>query len=104
MEKIITDSNFLETIKSSKVVMVDFWATWCNPCRMLAPVVEEIADEYKDRIVVGKCDIDENEELPAQLGIMSIPTLIFFKDGEIAKTSVGYKDKAAIKEIIDGLL
>lgn len=104
MEKIVTDSNFAEVIRTDRLVMVDFWATWCNPCRMLAPVVEEIADEYKDRIVVGKCDVDENPEVTSALRIMSIPALIFFKNGEIVKTAVGYKEKEDLKEIIDSLL
>jgi len=104
MEIIVTDNNFNETISSEKLVMVDFWATWCNPCRMLAPIVEEIADEYKDRLVVGKCDIDENMAAAQQLRIMSIPTLAFFRRGELITMTVGYKQKAELKELIDSLL
>jgi len=104
METVVTDSNFAEIIKTDKLVMIDFWAVWCNPCRMLAPIVEEIADDYKDRIVVGKCEVDDNPNVTAALRIMSIPALVFFKNGEIVMTSVGYKEKENLQEIIDNLL
>jgi len=104
MEIKITDSNFLETLQTDKLVMVDFWASWCNPCRMLGPVVEEIAEEYDGRVVVGKCNVDDNMIVPQQLRIMSIPALMFFKNGKLVQSSVGYRGKEELKELIDSLL
>lgn len=104
MEKTVTDANFLETLRTDRLVMVDFWAAWCNPCRMLGPVVAELAEEYDGRMTVGKCNVDENMVIPQQLRITSIPALMFFKDGRLVSTSVGYKDKAELKELIDSLL
>jgi len=104
MEVVVTDSNFAEVIKSDKLVMIDFWAVWCGPCQMLSPVVEAIADEYKDRMVVGKCNVDDCDIVPAKLGIMSIPALFFFKNGEIVAKSVGYRGKDELKSQIDSLL
>ena len=85
MEKKFTTENFsTEVLASDKVVLVDFYADWCGPCRMVAPVVEQIAEEYADRAVVGKLNVDENEEIAVRYGVMSIPTLIAFKNGETA--------------------
>ena len=92
----ITLENFEEeVIKSEKTVLVDFWAPWCGPCRMLSPIVDEIADERSD-IKVGKVNVDEQEELAMRFGIMSIPTLIVFKNGEVVKKTMGVQPKAAI--------
>ena len=92
----ITLENFeAEVIKSEKTVLVDFWAPWCGPCRMLSPIVDEIADERSD-IKVGKVNVDEQEELAMRFGIMSIPTLIVFKNGEVVKKTMGVQPKAAI--------
>ena len=104
MEKIITDANFAETLNTDKVVVVDFWATWCGPCRALAPVVEEIAAEYDGRAIVGKCNIDDNEDAPAQYRIRSIPTLLFFKGGQVVDRIVGAAPKSEIAAKIDSLL
>ena len=100
----INDANFAETLNTDKPVMVDFWATWCGPCRAIAPVVEEIAAEYEGKAVVGKCNVDECEDVPVKYGIMSIPTLLFFKNGELVDRLVGASSKSAIAQKIDALL
>lgn len=100
----ITSQNFEETIQSPQLVMIDFWATWCGPCRALAPTIEELAEEYKGKMVVAKCDIDENNEIAVQFGIMSIPTVLFIKNGEVVEKQVGLVPKANLKKIIDSLL
>lgn len=92
----LTTLNFEEEVlKSNKPVLVDFWATWCGPCRMIAPIVEEIANEYEN-IKVGKINVDEQEKLAIQYGIMSIPTLILFKDGKEVKRILGYREKSQL--------
>jgi thioredoxin 1 len=87
-EILITVSNFEnEVLKSDKPVLVDFWAPWCGPCKMIGPTIEKIAEEYSDKLKVGKCNVDENQDLVTDYGVQSIPTLILFKDGkEISKT------------------
>ena len=104
MEKIVTDANFAETIGGGMPVMVDFWATWCGPCRMIAPLVEELASEYDGKVVIGKCNVDENQEVPMKYGIRNIPTLLFFKDGELVDRMVGAASKADIAKKLDSLL
>ena len=91
----ITNENFDEIVKNNETVLVDFFATWCGPCKMMAPIVDEIAAENAG-VAVGKCDVDEAEELAMRFGIMSIPTLIVFKNGEAVKTFVGVTDKDSI--------
>ena len=101
MEKKFTTENFsTEVLTSDKVVLVDFYADWCGPCRMVAPVVEQIAEEYADRAVVGKLNVDENEEIAVRYGVMSIPTLIAFKNGEVAGKLVGVQPKEVIERLI----
>ncbi|MCC2163321.1 thioredoxin [Brotaphodocola catenula] len=101
MEKKFTTENFsTEVLASDKVVLVDFYADWCGPCRMVAPVVEQIAEEYADRAVVGKLNVDENEEIAVRYGVMSIPTLIAFKNGEVAGKLVGVQPKEVIERLI----
>ncbi len=100
MELILNNNNFDETIKNG-VVLVDFWATWCGPCKMLAPNVEEIAKEYEGRAVVGKVDVDENPDLAERFGIMSIPALFVFVNGEVEEKLIGYRLKMQIAEVLD---
>lgn len=104
METNITDQNFAQVIASAPVVLIDFWAPWCGPCRTLSPIVEEIAKDYEGRAVVAKCNVDECEDVPMNLGIRSIPTLIYFKDGQIADRTVGAMPKTAIAEKLEALL
>ena len=97
----LTTSNFeAEVLNSDKPVLVDFWATWCGPCRMLAPTIAKIAEEQEGVIKVGKIDVDEEPELAARYGIASIPTLMVFKGGQVAKASVGVQPKAAIEAML----
>jgi thioredoxin 1 len=100
-----TDLNFeAEVIKSSEPVLVDFWAEWCAPCRMVAPVIEQINAEYEGRIKVGKLDVDASPVISAQLGVMSIPTIILFKDGKAIQRMVGFQPKPSLKGKIDSAL
>lgn len=103
MELILNNNNFDETIKNG-VVLVDFWATWCGPCKMLAPTIEELATEYKGRAVVGKVDVDENPDLAERFGIMSIPSVFVFVNGEVKEKLIGYRLKAQIAEVLDKYL
>ena len=95
----VTDDTFeSEVLQAADPTLVDFWAAWCGPCRMIAPIVEEIANEYGDRLKVAKMDVDANPNIPGQLGIRGIPTLILFKEGVEAKRLVGYRPKEAMVE------
>lgn len=78
----ITDQNFSEYMNADKPLVVDFWATWCGPCRMVAPIIDELAAEYEGKVNIGKCDVDENNQTPGQFGVRNIPTIIFIKNGE----------------------
>ena len=104
MDYITLNQQNFDEITSKGVVLVDFWATWCGPCKMMAPNVEEIATEYKGKVTVGKVDVDECQELATRFGIMSIPTLIVFKDGEKKEVLVGYRLKMQIKQVLDKYL
>ncbi len=98
----ITSTNFEEEVLNSDIpVLVDFWATWCGPCMMLAPTVEEIADEYEGKIKVGKVNVDEEQGLAMKFGIMSIPTLMLFDGGKVVKTEVGYIPKNQIEKMFE---
>ena len=101
----VTDESFeSEIMQSETPAMVDFWAAWCGPCRMVAPVVEELANQYQGKIKVAKMDVDQNRQTPAKFGIRNIPTLILFKDGEVAQTIVGAQPKSSIEEGLKKLL
>ena len=102
MEITLTSQNFeAEVLKSEKIVIVDFWATWCGPCRMLAPELEAFAAEKGDAIKVGKVNVDENPELCAKYGIMSIPAIFVFKNGQITAQSVGYQKKSDLAALLE---
>ena len=101
----VTDENFeTEIMKSDIPAMVDFWAEWCGPCKMVGPVVEQLSKEYKGKIKIGKMNVDNNRETPGKFGIRSIPTLILFKGGEVAQTIVGAQPKSYIEEEIKKVL
>jgi len=104
MEINVNDSNFAQLLSSAPVVLVDFWAPWCGPCRSLAPTIAEIAEEYEGRAVVAKCNVDDCEETPVQYGVRSIPTVIFFKNGEVADRTVGALPKSQLVEKLEALL
>ena len=100
---LLTQDNFDKT-KSEGIVLVDFWATWCKPCRIQGPIVAEIAEQYKGKLTVGKCDIDQNRDLADTYNIQSIPTLIIFKDGAPVGTLIGLQSKGSMEELIDKYL
>lgn len=100
----ITDQNFEELANDSKPLVVDFWATWCGPCKAIAPIVEELAAEYEGKVNIGKCDVDANDETTGKFGIRNIPTILFIKDGKVVDKQVGAAAKAALQAKIDALL
>jgi thioredoxin 1 len=101
----LTDANFEELVlKSDKPVLVDFWAEWCGPCRVIGPIVNEIADDYKDRVIVGKLDVDNNPGVSNKYGIRNIPTILFFKNGEVADKQVGAVPKGNLVNKVEALL
>ncbi|UZD20926.1 thioredoxin [Algoriphagus halophytocola] len=100
----ITDANFEEIIKSEQPILVDFWAEWCGPCKMIGPVVEELAGDYDGKAVIGKVDVDANPAVAQAFGIRSIPTLLFFKGGEIVDKQVGAVPKSVLSQKLDAQL
>lgn len=104
MEVTITTENF-ESLKNGEMpLVVDFWATWCGPCRAIAPYIEELAKEYDGKIVVGKCDVEENDDIVMEFGVRNIPTILFFKGGEVVDRLVGGQSKSAIQKKFEALL
>ena len=99
-----TDENIKELIESGKPVVVDFWAEWCGPCRMVSPLVEELAEEYAGKVEIGKLNVDDNVETPEEYGIRNIPTILFFKDGQIVDKQVGAVPKAQLANKLDAIM
>jgi len=100
----ITDDNFKEVLDTDKPVLVDFWAEWCGPCKMIGPVVEELAGEYEGKAVVGKVDVDANPNLSVEFGVRSIPTLLVFKNGEVVDKQIGAVPKGVLAGKLDAQL
>ena len=105
MSKQVTDDSFdADVISATKPVLVDFWAEWCGPCKQIAPALDELNEEFGDQLMIAKVNIDENPETPSKYGVRGIPTLIIFKDGEVASTKVGALPKSKLKEWIDSVI
>ncbi len=104
MEVTITNENFESLKNGGQPLVVDFWATWCGPCRMVGPVISELAEAYDGKITVGKCDVEENEDLAVEFGIRNIPTILFFKGGQVVDKVVGAQSKAVLDEKFKALL
>lgn len=100
----ITDSGFEDLLKSDKPLVIDFWAEWCGPCRMVGPIIDELATEYEGKVIVGKVDVDNNDEITSKYGIRNIPTILFLKNGEVVDKQVGAAQKATFVEKIENLL
>ena len=104
MELTITNENFESLKNGEQPLVVDFWATWCGPCRMVGPIISELAEQYDGRIAVGKCDVEDNEDLAVKFSVRNIPTILFFKDGQLVDKMVGAQPKAKIHEKFEALL
>ena len=100
----ITDSSFQEILAEGKPVVMDFWAPWCGPCKMVGPIIDELATEYEGKVIIGKCDVDENGDVAAEYGIRNIPTVLFFKNGELVDKQVGSAPKSAYVAKIEAIL
>ena len=100
----ITDANFEELLGTGKPMVLDFWAEWCGPCRMVSPIIDELAQEYEGRVTIGKINVDENDDVVGRFGIRNIPTVIFFKNGEMVDKIVGATSKDKFKEKVENLL
>lgn len=99
-----TDENIKEIINNGKPAVVDFWAEWCGPCRMMSPIIEELAHEYEGKVEIGKLNVDENSETTEEYGIMNIPTLLFFKNGQVVDKQIGATQKSVLVKKIEALL
>ena len=100
----ITDSNFQEILAEGKPVVMDFWAPWCGPCKIVGPIIDELATEYEGKVIIGKCDVDDNGDVAAEYGIRNIPTVLFFKNGELVDKQVGSAPKSAYVAKIEAIL
>ncbi len=100
----ITDSNLDTVLAGDKPVMIDFWAEWCGPCRMVGPIVEELAGEYEGKVVIGKCDVDVNSDAAVRFNVRNIPTIVFLKNGQLVDRQVGYASKDALVEKLKKIL
>ena len=100
----ITDSNFQEILAEGKPVVMDFWAPWCGPCKMVGPIIDDLATEYEGKVIIGNCDVDENGNVAAEYGIRNIPTVLFFKNGELVDKQVGSAPKSAYVAKIEAIL
>ena len=104
MTQKITSENFEELIPSGKPIVLDFWATWCGPCRRVGPIIEELANDYEGQVIVGKCDIEEDEDLPMRFGVRNIPTILFIKNGEVVDKQVGAAARPVFEEKLKSIL
>lgn len=100
----VTDANFEELVNAGKPMVLDFWAEWCGPCRMVSPIIDELATEYEGKVTIGKMDVDNNNDVVAQFGIRNIPTVLFFKERKLVDKQVGAAQKSAFVAKIDALL
>lgn len=100
----VTNENYEALMASDKPVVIDFWAEWCGPCRIIGPIIEELAEEYKDKVVIGKCDVDSNDDIVAQYRVRNIPTVVFIKGGAVVDKVVGAASKDALKAKVEALL
>ena len=100
----VTNENYEALMASDKPVVIDFWAEWCGPCRMIGPIIEELAEEYKDKVVIGQCDVDSNDDIVAQYRVRNIPTVVFIKGGAVVDKVVGAASKDALKAKVEALL
>lgn len=100
----ITDSNYKEVLAEGKPVVIDFWAPWCGPCKMVGPIIEELATEFEGQVIIGKCDVDESADVAAEYGIRNIPTVLFIKNGEVVDKQVGAVGKPVFVEKVKKLL
>lgn len=103
MAKVITDSNFDEIVKSEKPVMLDFWAEWCGPCRAISPIIDELSEEFAEKITIGKVNVDDNTDLSEKFQIRTIPTILVFKGGEVVGKHVGSATKKTLLDLIDSI-
>lgn len=104
MALVVTDLNYRELLESGTPLVLDFWAEWCGPCRMIAPVIEQLAEEYEGRVSVGKVDVDSNSDIVAEFGIRNIPTVLFLRNGQVVDKQIGAANKTVFEEKINGLL